>query len=603
MECQKTLLKEIAQKDFATLEETATIATAVSVFQREGIEEIFILNSNPRVIKGVTRLHLFEKLATGRTDPSLPLISIVSSLSVMDENLPILDIPQVSWSNPFLIATVNSQGKLSGIVTQKAFMEAYWHDTRFLLRAFSELESLQNRLNDMENAVETMKMVFEDAIEGVVLVDQNGIIQYVNQRCAESMGHTRESALGKHISDFTADTQLPSILKSGKPIIGVIVKSPTQGNMVASGFPLRRDGKIVGAVGIILFSDSQKMRDLTKKIDLLEERLRRYKKELRGFHLSRYTFDNIVGQSKGINQAKKLAKKAANSLFPVIIVGESGTGKELFAQAIHHASPRGDGDFIGINCAAIPRDLLESELFGYESGSFTGAGKSGKPGKFELAHKGTIFLDEIGDMPFEMQAKLLRILEEKEVERVGGIRPIEVDFRLISATHNDLSKLVKEGRFREDLYYRINVIQIYIPPLRERKEDIPLLIDPILQGISKKGELEPLDIDNEVLSILMKYSWPGNIRELINVLIAAVNASEGGTIRGKDLPPHLLDSFRPDHLDSAYLKRLRDEAERNGLLRLVEEAGGSVAKTSRMLGVHRTTIYKKLRRHNLSSRD
>ncbi len=239
-------------------------------------------------------------------------------------------------------------------------------------------------------------------------------------------------------------------------------------------------------------------------------------------------------------ELKKLALKASQINAPVLIMGESGTGKELFAHAIHYASERRLYPFIRLNCSAIPKDLLESELFGYEAGAFTGAGAKGKPGKFELAHQGSIFLDEISDLPLEMQPKLLRVLEEKEMERLGGTRMTRSDFRLIAATHAKLESLVEQGAFRKDLYYRLNVLPLQIPPLRQRKEDIPLISEHLIRKFQREEGTKMVLISPEVLEILQNYYWPGNVRELANILERILYTIDGDTI----LPRHLPSSSR-----------------------------------------------------------
>ncbi|RLA92065.1 MAG: sigma-54-dependent Fis family transcriptional regulator, partial [Deltaproteobacteria bacterium] len=246
-------------------------------------------------------------------------------------------------------------------------------------------------------------------------------------------------------------------------------------------------------------------------------------------------------------------------------------------------------------------DLLEAELFGYEPGAFTGAGRKAKPGKFELAHEGTIFLDEIGDMPLEMQAKLLRVLEEKEIERIGGIRPIRTDFRLITATHEDLGKLVEAGKFREDLYYRVNVIRIDIPPLRKRREDIPLLIEYFLKKMKRSGKDIPWQITDDAINFLTnEYHWPGNVRELVNVLERVTSMAEGNVIRLDEILPFTAEWKKEKYkITSDYFKKVTAEAEREALLKLLEQVGGNVRKAADIIGVHRTGLYKKLKKYGL----
>lgn len=349
-----------------------------------------------------------------------------------------------------------------------------------------------------------------------------------------------------------------------------------------------------------MFKDVAEVRDLAEQLSLLESKVQLFEKELFDLRATRYTFDCIVGDSEAIAGLKQEAAKAAASHSSVLVTGESGTGKELFAQAIHNAGPRKLHPFVKINCAAIPRDLLESELFGYEKGAFTGAGAKGKPGKFELAGKGTIFLDEIGDLPLEMQPKLLRVLEDKAFERIGGNRVIRSDFRVISATNQDLTEMMAANRFRRDLFYRLNVIPIHIPPLRERPEDILPLARHMLKRIAKEAGRPAMKIEKTAARELVRYSWPGNARELSNVLERAMYASGSGTICTADLPftpaPGRAVSGRPSEPS---LKTARDAAQIAAIQQALEKTGYNKARAARLLGIHRTLLYKKMKKYGI----
>jgi len=299
-------------------------------------------------------------------------------------------------------------------------------------------------------------------------------------------------------------------------------------------------------------------------------------------------------------ELKKLALKASQINAPVLIMGESGTGKELFAHAIHYASDRRLYPFIRLNCAAIPKDLLESELFGYEPGAFTGAGAKGKPGKFELAHQGSIFLDEISDLPLEMQPKLLRVLEEKEMERVGGTRMTRSDFRLIAATHAKLETLVEQGTFRKDLYYRLNVLPLLIPPLRQRMEDIPQISENFIRKFQKEEGTKMVLISPEVMEIFQNYYWPGNVRELANILERILYTMDGDTVLPRHLPI-ILQSMGKESpkFEETVLKRLREDVEKEILLHTIRMSKDNKNKAARMLGIHRTSLYKKMKKFNI----
>jgi transcriptional regulator with PAS, ATPase and Fis domain len=287
------------------------------------------------------------------------------------------------------------------------------------------------------------------------------------------------------------------------------------------------------------------------------------------------------------------AKKVADSRSTILITGESGTGKELFAQAIHNESARRDEPFVAINCGAIPRELIESELFGYDDGAFTGARRGGKPGKFEIADGGTLFLDEIGDMPLDMQVKLLRAIEDGVVTRIGGSRPIPVDVRIIAATNKDLEQEVRKGNFRKDLYYRLNVIPLRLPPLRERKDDIPILIEYFMKRISRRLNKKPVEIPENIMKALTEYNWPGNIRELENFVEFVIN-SEG------IIPVLVEEKFSMNiTLDRDLPNNSLEAAEKEHILRVLELNGWNIASAARELGIGRNTLYRKIKKYNL----
>ena len=317
---------------------------------------------------------------------------------------------------------------------------------------------------------------------------------------------------------------------------------------------------------------------------------------------ARHFFPDIIGESTTIRGLLSLIKKVAPTDSTVLILGESGTGKELVATSIHDNSERRDSPFIKLNCAAIPEQLLESELFGHEKGAFTGANKF-KPGKFDMANGGTIFLDEIGDMPFNLQAKILRILQEQEFYRVGGSRTIKVDVRVIASTNKNIEKMVQEGSFREDLYYRLNVFTLHLPPLRERKEDIPLLVDSFLQNAPKKVE-----ISSVALQMLVAFSWPGNIRELQNTIESASVIAENGYIEPAQFPGKITGAFNnPDQPDFRMPtnipldERLR-EIEKSMIIEALRKTGGVQVRATELLGINQRSLWHRIKKHNIDVR-
>lgn len=446
-----------------------------------------------------------------------------------------------------------------------------------------------------------LDMALDNIEFGTIVVDAEGIVSFYSRSYERFLGIPRAQVLGRHVAEAIENTRMHLVVQSGEPEIGW--KQRIQGqNMVVQRVPIRDEsGTVIGAVGQVMFRDVAESTELAQKLNVLESKLEYYERELEHLRSSKYTFDHIIGTSLAIEEAKRLALRAADGNSTVLLLGESGVGKELFAHAIHHVSARRSKAFVRVNCSSIPRELMESELFGYEAGAFTGASRRGKPGKFELANQGSIFLDEIGDMPLEMQPKLLRVLQEKEVERVGGTKTLAVDFRLIAATNADPEALVAAGRLRRDLFYRLNVVPIRIPPLRERREDIPAVSRHLLVRLREEQGVRPLGISPEVLELFQRYDWPGNIRELTNVLERASYAADGPQIEMEHLPLFLQDvrARRGGERQRSNLRQAVREAERDAVLRALKMAKGNKAKAAKLLGIHRTALYQKLMRLNL----
>lgn len=463
----------------------------------------------------------------------------------------------------------------------------------------TELESISQELEQVRRLKTLLEAVVENPYEGIVVIDDRGQVVMANRAYCQVAGCEREEILGKHIREVDPDSILPRVLCTGQAEMGDWWKINGQ-TVLGLQVPMVEDGRVVGAIGKILFRDLGAARIFAEKLKKLENEVEYYREELRRADRREVTLDDIIGSSKSMQKIKCVAAKAARSTSTVLLEGESGTGKELFARAIHNLSARRRGPFVEVNCAAIPETLLESELFGYAEGAFTGAKRGGKPGKFELAHRGTIFLDEIGDMPYPMQAKLLRVLQEFTVERVGGVEPIKVDVRVIAASNQDLKKLVQEGKFREDLYYRLNVLTIKIPPLRERKDDIPELVDHILYRLNRKLGSRVRGVEPRVMEALQSYPWPGNVRELENVLESLVNLAEGEVITLREIPPDLRRS-RPEKggFQAGTFSRIMQETEKELIMNALKLAGGNKARAARALNIHRSVLYRKLEKYQL----
>lgn len=462
-----------------------------------------------------------------------------------------------------------------------------------------QIQNLQKRLARVQKQLEFNELIFNHIYNGACVTDARGIITHFNEPYGLFVGVDPKEQIGRHVTDVIQNTRMHVVARTGKAEINVTQRIKGQ-DMVVQRIPIVKDGRVIGVFGQVTFKDVRDLGRLVQRLSLLESKVRLYEEELSSLRSTRYTLESIKGSSPVMRQLKAEALRVAQGLTPVLITGESGTGKELFAQGIHQSSPRRMKPFVRLNCAAIPKDLFESELFGYAKGAFTGARAQGKPGKFELAHGGTIFLDEIGEMPLDMQPKLLRVLEEKEIERIGGTRVTKADFRLIAATNRNLEQLIEQGLFRGDLYYRLNVIPLQIPPLRQRPEDIMDLAESFLADMGRESGAA-YELDASARTLLLAHHWPGNGRELYNVLERAVSSAAGNSIGADDLPFYL-QRTRHGAAGGGGLnlrQRLRD-AEKQALDDALEAANGNKAQAARLLGIHRTLLYKKLAKHGIT---
>ncbi len=446
-----------------------------------------------------------------------------------------------------------------------------------------------------------LSSLLDNPFECIILVDADGIVRFISDYNEGSYKIPVKEAVGRHITEVSPDSKLPRVLQTGKAEIGRSMLVNRR-NMVIARIPLFSQGRIIGAMGKLMFSSPRKMKELYERIDCLREQLDFFKSELNESYGISYTFDNIIGESEPIRNCKTLARKAAESDASVLIAGESGTGKELFAHSIHQISRRRQRNFVRVNCASIPADLIESELFGYESGAFTGANRKGKAGKFELADHGTIFLDEIGDMPLLLQVKLMRVLQEKEVERLGG-KPKKIDFRVISATNRNLEQMVEEKNFRLDLFYRLNVIVITLPSLREIKEDIPEIFIHFLHKLSQKNGRAVPKVSSGAMEVMKNYTWPGNLRELRNIADRSVILCSGNRIKVEDLPISFQDTSRltvSREIVGGSLKEIMQSTEKRAIEDALVRAGNNREKAAKILKIHRTGLYQKLKKYNIS---
>ncbi|WP_347354479.1 sigma-54 interaction domain-containing protein [Acetoanaerobium noterae] len=445
---------------------------------------------------------------------------------------------------------------------------------------------------------EILNVILNNAYEWLVIIDDKGYIMMMSKGYKEFIGDMVPE--GKHVTEVIENTKLHDIVKTGKTQIGEIQIIKGQ-QVIASRLPIIKDNKIIGAIGKVIFKDITDFYDMSKKIITMEKEIKYYKDQLKKQKSAKYSFSNIIGESKSLMEVKNICQRAAMSDSNVLIMGESGTGKELFAHAIHNASDRASGPFVKINCAAIPSELLESELFGYEGGAFTGAKKEGKVGKFELANGGSIFLDEIGDMPLQMQVKLLRVLQEREIERIGSTKTRPINVRIISATNKNLEEEVKSANFREDLYYRLNVMSVNIEPLRKRKDDIRPLAKALVKKLSSQMGVHVDSISEKAMAALEAYDWPGNIRELENVIERSINLLDSDRIiKVSTLPVHITQSHKNHvYIAGSTLKEQLYDVEKSIILECLNENQGNKQKTANDLDMSRTSLYQKLKSYGI----
>jgi len=441
-------------------------------------------------------------------------------------------------------------------------------------------------------------------VTAAVAIDMEGNVVYMNEQCAEYLEVNRNDAVGKRIIDIFPETKMMEKLQIEKAEI--VFYHTKLGIGISVEVPIFKHNERVGLLEYDIAQSSELLYDFADEYRLfLDEELKHLKRQIRHLRTAKYSIQNIVGSSPMILKLKEQIISAAKTNSTVLITGETGTGKELVAHAIHSLGPRKNNDFIRINAAALPESLAESELFGYEAGSFTGATKEGKKGKFELADKGTLFIDEINQMPDPIQPKLLRALQEKEIERIGG-KSIPIDTRIICASNKDLAQMVEAGTFREDLYYRINVVQIHSPALREHLEDLEELTNAIIFELNGVIGTRISKVEPSVIKMFSDYHWPGNIRELHNVIERAMNYVTGDVLKAehfefrKEFSSRFNDIFKMESVDgSGLIEEVKRRAEKEFLVQALKQFDYNVARTANFLCMPRPLLYQKIKRLNI----
>ena len=540
---------------------------------------------------------LIDKLPFGviitRNDKSSVLINRFLSEVCTEE---LFKLQLMKFINKSLVPAVNMPFRLNkrkGIIRKEVVM-VFEEEYQYYFLFFSN----QNEYDKLDYPEETLFTdLSEMADDSLVVVDKDGYVQLLTRSFAEFLGVDKESSIGKHVTDVIENTRMHIVAQTGNNEVAEPQKIK-EDYIIATRSPMLKQGKVIGAVGKVVFNNLEQLTALSKRLRSLKGELNKSKGIINARNKAYYTFDHLIGENQAFIEVKNQARKAAKSDSNVLILGESGTGKELFAQSIHNESWRSMGAFVKVNCAAIPAELIESELFGYEEGSFTGAKKGGKIGKFEVADGGTIFLDEIGELPLYMQVKLLRVLQEKEVERVGATGTIPVDVRIIAATNRNLKEMVAKRDFRLDLYYRLKVMELTVPSLMNRIEDIKILVEHFIEKYQKLMKKRVKGITDHSIYLLCRYSWPGNIRELENAIERALNmVDEGELITPRHLPEEI--SGYKEQYPIRSLAEVIEETERSTILTCLSMMDGNKSETAKRLGISRTSLYEKMNKYNL----
>lgn len=522
-----------------------------------------------------SRLHLI--LQTGQAE--LNQTQVIGDTSIITNRVPVRD----------------ADGNIFGAVA--------------VFRDMTDVQALAEELTNLKEMRVMLEAIIESTQDAISVVDENGLGLVINPAYTRLTGFTEADIIGKPATVDIAEGESMhmQVLKTKQAVTAVRLKvGPKKKEVIVNVAPILVDGQLKGSVGVI--HDISEIKKLTDELNQARRMIRQLN--------AKYTFDDIIADSKLMLAAIQQARKASCTPATVLLRGESGTGKELFAHAIHNSSPRAEGQFIRVNCAALSDTLLESELFGYEEGAFTGARKGGKKGLFEEANGGTIFLDEIGKMNLKLQAKLLRVLQEKEIMRVGDTKAIPVDARVIVATNANLERMIQEGTFREDLYYRLNVVPIFIPPLRKRKEDIPKLASHLVRKYNQEYGRSIKNISRSALDLLVAYDWPGNVRELENIIgRAMISVSiDSDLITDEHMPSLGIEqqmlrpdtrSFNGSFLLTEYdvmnksLKDILDEVEKDVILGVLEQTQGNKTDAAKILGIAIRSLYYKLEKYGI----
>ena len=572
-------VEEVMDKEFTTISEDMLIEDVIKEMIKSNTKTLMVTDENGE-LKGIISMTDIHKLYKDQELYNEQKVKDIMQKDIIYSNkgLTLDECRDIMINENIGILPILDGGKIAGVLKQEHIRDYLYMN--------------------LEDYGITLKYIIGQIKEGICAINNEGIVILWNKFMEDRYEIKSEDMTGRHISEFLENTISEKVLNSrvGMSDIYFTDKKKDLYALVHAN-PIFYKDEFIGVVCTEV--DVTEARKLSMELDKANDALKYLKDEVK--NLSKGSFDKILGQSYKLEKSKSIAKQVARTNSSIFIWGESGTAKEVFARAIHDYSER-KGQFIPVNCSAIPSELFESEFFGYESGAFTGASKKGRVGIFELAKDGTVFLDEIADLPLSMQAKLLRVLQEKEIRRVGGDTIIKINPRIISATNKDLAQLVKEEKFREDLYYRLNVVEIKIPPLRERKEDIVILVHKFLEEICKQNNKKVLNIDKDVVNVFQNYRWKGNIRELRNTIENIVVLSQKDTIEMDDIPSYMIEYANNNIEEEDYpldLTKATQRLEIKNITKALTMSKGNKAKAAKILNIPRTTLYYKIDQYNI----
>lgn len=563
--------------------EDTTLTEAISLMNKKKWNLLPVTDTGRRLIGVFTRSSLFQMVLDEKPLTTPIKKYIKEQVETLAINTPYEKIETIVKNSQVGTGVIiDEQEHVVGILTKTDMVMS-------LLQTSQELKTVKTLKRTLETAL-------YHAYDGIVMTDEKKDVQMVSPPLLELFDLQPEAVLDKPVTKVLPALFLDNVYQSETAEISGFLEINGI-KYIVHRIPILEDGKVIGAIGKVVFRQLNEVSELFKKLQKAENKANFYHQQFQKSESARFTWDHLFTIDPYMEKLKKSAAKAAKGRSTILIRGESGTGKELFAQAIHNSSARSTGKFIVVNCAAIPEDLLESEFFGYDEGAFTGARQKGKLGKFDLANGGTLFLDEIGDMPLSLQAKLLRVLQEREFYRVGGTSRIQVDVRIIAATNRNLEDMVKAGLFREDLYYRLNVISLNVPPLRNRLYDTDHLIGGFMIELNQILGTSITGIEDRAREAMLSYAWPGNVRELRNVMERSMTFAENGKIKFEDLPDYLIKQFSSN--EPALNVTLVENAELEAIKKALVQVQGNKVKAARLLGISRSGLYEKIKKYKL----